>query len=40
LGTGLASLQSMRHIPLFAVLAIPLVAPHLQDTIDQLRAER
>jgi hypothetical protein len=40
LGTGLASLQSMRHIPLFAVLAIPFVAPHLQDTIDQLRAER
>ncbi len=37
LGTGLAGLQSMRHIPLFAVVAIPVVAEQLEVAWDGLR---
>ncbi len=39
LGTGIAGLQSMRHIALFAVVAIPFVAPHLEDAWSLLRKE-
>lgn len=37
-GTALAGLQSMRHIPLFAVVAIPVVAEQLEVAWDARRA--
>jgi hypothetical protein len=37
LGTGVAGLQSMRHIPLFAIIAIAFVAPHLDDVVQRTR---
>ncbi len=39
-GTGVASLQSMRHIPLFAVVAIPIVAEQVEVAWDAGRARR
>lgn len=39
-GTGVASLQSMRHIPLFAIVAIPVVAEQLEVAWDQALARR
>lgn len=36
-GTGLAGLQSMRHIPLFAIVAIPIVAEQIEVAIDAQR---
>ncbi len=39
-GTGVASLQSMRHIPLFAVIAIPIVAEQVEVAWDAHRARR
>ncbi len=35
LGSALAGLQSMRHIPLFAIIAIPVVAEQLQIALDR-----
>ena len=37
LGSGLAGLQSMRHIPLFAIVAVPIVAEQLEVAIDAHR---
>ncbi|MGI9624601.1 MAG: hypothetical protein ACR2PK_17345 [Acidimicrobiales bacterium] len=39
-GTAVASLQSMRHIPLFAVVAVPIVAEQLEVALDAHRAKR
>lgn len=36
-GTGLAGLQSMRHIPLFAIVAIPIVAEQIEVALDAQR---
>ncbi len=36
-GTGVAGLQSMRHIPLFAVVAIPVVAEQIEVALDSWR---
>ncbi len=38
LGTALAGLQSVRHIPLFAVVAIPIVAEQVEVAWDAARA--
>lgn len=37
LGSALAGMQSMRHIPLFAIIAIPVVADQLDAALDRRR---
>ncbi|MEM7285627.1 MAG: hypothetical protein AAF480_04680 [Actinomycetota bacterium] len=39
-GTGLAGLQSMRHIPLFAIVAVPIVAEQIEVAIDAQRVRQ
>lgn len=38
-GTAVASLQSMRHIPLFAIVAVPIVAEQIEVALDAHRAK-
>ncbi|MCB0994906.1 MAG: hypothetical protein KDB21_07430, partial [Acidimicrobiales bacterium] len=37
-GTAVAGLQSMRHIPIFAVVATPIIARHLDSAWDRARS--
>lgn len=39
-GTAVASLQSARHIAVFAVIAVPVISPHVAAVYDQVRAAR
>lgn len=38
--TAVAALQSIRHIAVFAIVAVPIVAPHVDAVVDRLRSRR
>lgn len=39
-GTGVASLQSVRHIAVFAIVTVPVISPHLAAAYDRVRTTR